>query len=421
VFVIHEPERDPTGEVVGIVAVITDITERKLSEREIVTARDKAVEASRAKDEFLARLSHELRTPLNPVLLLASEAAGNERLPEEIRADFETIAQNVTLEARLIDDLLDLTAITRGKVSLDMRPVRLHSVLQDALAMVRQEIGKKQLRVNLRLKAAHHTVQGDDMRLKQVFWNVIKNAVKFTPSSGELTVTTELAEDGQRVIVHIADTGLGLTEDELARIFAAFAQGDHAAGGNGKFGGLGLGLVISRMLVQLHSGVIRAASDGRDRGATFSVELPLSETPGSHPPMPLDGLASPSMDDMPVAASNRRILLVEDHPPTCATLTQLLARRGFRVVAARSLHEARTAAEREEFDILISDIGLPDGNGCDLMVELSGRQNLRGIALTGYGMSEDMERSRQSGFATHLTKPVSVRALDQALSLMKQT
>lgn len=421
VFVIHEPERDPTGEVVGIVAVITDITERKLSEREIVTARDKAVEASRAKDEFLARLSHELRTPLNPVLLLASEAAGNERLPEEIRADFETIAQNVTLEARLIDDLLDLTAITRGKVSLDMRPVRLHSVLQDALAMVRQEIGKKQLRVNLRLKAAHHTVQGDDMRLKQVFWNVIKNAVKFTPSSGELTVTTELAEDGQRVIVHIADTGLGLTEDELARIFAAFAQGDHAAGGNGKFGGLGLGLVISRMLVQLHSGVIRAASDGRDRGATFSVELPLSETPGNHPPMPLDGLASPSMDDMPVAASNRRILLVEDHPPTCATLTQLLARRGFRVVAARSLHEARTAAEREEFDILISDIGLPDGNGCDLMVELSGRQNLRGIALTGYGMSEDMERSRQSGFATHLTKPVSVRALDQALSLMKQT
>lgn len=418
VFVIHEPERGSSGEVVGIVAVITDITERKLSEREIVTARDKAVEASRAKDEFLARLSHELRTPLNPVLLLASEAASNENLPAEVRADFETIAQNVTLEARLIDDLLDLTAITRGKVSLEMRQVRLHSVLQDALSMVRQEIGKKQLRVNLQLKAAHHTVLGDDTRLKQIFWNVIKNAVKFTPTSGELTITTELDAEGQRVVVHVADTGLGLTEDELARIFAAFAQGDHAVGGNGKFGGLGLGLVISRMLVQLHSGVIRATSEGRDRGATFSVELPLCVGAGNHSPMPFGGLSPVAIDAVQPDDHNRRILLVEDHPPTCATLTQLLARRGFRVVAARSLHEARTAAEREKFDILISDIGLPDGNGCDLMVELRKRQNLRGIALTGYGMSEDMERSRQSGFATHLTKPVSVGALDHALSLM---
>ena len=418
VFVIHEPERGSSGEVVGIVAVITDITDRKLSEREIVSARDKAVEASRAKDEFLARLSHELRTPLNPVLLLASEAAGNEGLPAEVRADFETIAQNVTLEARLIDDLLDLTAITRGKVSLEMRPVRLHAVLQDALAMVRQEIDRKQLRVNLQLKATRHTVLGDDTRLKQIFWNVIKNAVKFTPTSGELTVTTELDADDQRVVVHVADTGLGLTEDELARIFAAFAQGDHAVGGNGKFGGLGLGLVISRMLVQLHSGVIRATSDGRDRGATFSVELPLCVTSGNHSPVPFGGLSPVAIDAMPPVRHDRRILLVEDHPPTCATLTQLLARRGFRVVAARSLHEARTAAEREKFDILISDIGLPDGNGCDLMVELRQRQNLRGIALTGYGMSEDMERSRQSGFATHLTKPVSIGALDHALSLM---
>ncbi len=168
-------------------------------------------------------------TPLNPVLLLASEAASNETLPPEVRADFETIAQNVTLEARLIDDLLDLTAITRGKVSLEMRPVRLHSVLQDALAMVRQEIGKKQLRVNLQLKAPQHTVLGDDTRLKQIFWNVIKNAVKFTPNSGELTITTEVDAQGQRIVVHVADTGLGLTADELARIFAAFAQGDHAA------------------------------------------------------------------------------------------------------------------------------------------------------------------------------------------------
>ncbi len=417
VFVMHEPERSPDGEIVGLVAVITDITERKLAEQEVATARDKALEASRAKDEFLARLSHELRTPLSPVLLLASEAANNSLLPDGVRADFETIAQNITLEARLIDDLLDLTAITRGKVALDLRPVRVHAVLNDALAMMRQDIGKKRLRVKLRLQASQHTVLGDDMRLRQIFWNVIKNAVKFTPAGGELTVTTELDASAKRVSVHVSDTGLGLTPDEITRIFAAFAQGDHAARGNGSFGGLGLGLVISRTLVQLHSGVIYASSEGRDRGATFSVELPLYHGVENAPrPRLVD--AGSVKEHARATPELRSVLLVEDHQPTCATLTELLSRRGYHVIAASSLLEARAKAEGERFDILISDIGLPDGNGCDLMAELRARQGLAGIALTGYGMIEDMERSRAAGFVTHLTKPVSIAALEKALSLL---
>ena len=419
VFVVHEPERAPTGDVVGLVAVITDITDRKLAEQEVTTARDKAVAASKAKDEFLARLSHELRTPLNPVLLLASEAAANPKVPAEIRADFETIAQNVTLEARLIDDLLDLTAITRGKVVLDLRPVRLHSVLHDALVMMRQEIGKKQLRVTLRLQAQEHTVMGDDMRLKQIFWNLIKNAVKFTPDSGELVVTSDVDSTKRVIRVHVSDTGIGLTADEISRIFAAFSQGDHALHGSGRFGGLGLGLAISRMLVQLHAGAVHATSNGRNQGATFIVELPLASQSGPDAtPAGSTELLKPPAEVFRENGEARRVLLVEDHAPTCATLTELLSRRRFQVVAARSLAEARDAAAGQSFDILISDIGLPDGNGCDLMMELRERMGIPGIALTGYGMVEDMQRSRAAGFITHLTKPVSIAAFDKALAML---
>lgn len=418
VFVIHEPEHSPEGEIVGLVAVITDITERKHAEQEVAAARDKAVEASRTKDDFLARLSHELRTPLNPVLLLASESANDPSLPPEVRADFETIVQNVTLEARLIDDLLDLTAITRGKLALDMRPVQIHSILRDAFAMVRQDAMQKQLNVVLKLEAEAHTVLGDDMRLKQVFWNVIKNAVKFTPASGEILISTRDDPEKDALIVNVTDSGLGMTAEEIARIFAAFTQGDHATRGGGRFGGLGLGLVISRMLVQLHSGTIEATSAGRSLGSTFTIELPLSE---EVPIAAIDGSRPPRRAKTRAAidgAGAVRILLIEDHQPTCAALTELLSRRNFLVVAANSVGEARTAVQNGRFNFVISDVGLPDGNGCDLMIELRQQYGLEGIALTGYGMDEDMERSRAAGFITHLTKPVSVHALDKALSLI---
>ncbi len=419
VFVIHEPERAADGRVIGLVAVVTDITERKLAEQEVAAARDKALAASRTKDDFLARLSHELRTPLNPVLLLASEAAANPTLPAEIRADFETIAQNVSLEARLIDDLLDLTAISRGKLTLALQPVQVHTVLRDALAMVRQDIQQKQLRIRLELNAISQTVTGDDMRLKQIFWNVIKNAVKFTPPEGEVSIVSRTNADNRTMSVAITDTGIGMTAEENARIFAAFAQGDHAANGAGRFGGLGLGLVISRMLAQLHSGSITAVSPGRNQGATFTIELPLTEEP-AHPNGTLvKEKIEPAIDGIaPTGRRPLRVLIVDDHAPTCRTLAELLMRRQYEVVTAGSVREARASAENARFDFVISDVGLPDGNGCDLMEELRGRYGLPGVALTGYGMDDDLARSRAAGFITHLTKPVSVQALDNALSLI---
>jgi PAS domain S-box-containing protein len=415
VYVVHEPERAPEGEVIGLVSVSTDITERKLAEQQIAAARDEALEASRMKDGFLAQLSHELRTPLNPVLLLASEAVGNRQLSPEVRADFETIAQNVLLEARLIDDLLDLTMITQGKLALNLRPVEIHSILREALDVIRKDFTQKDLVVELRLAAERQTVVGDDGRLKQVFWNVIKNAAKFTPAGGRIVVATVVAPRPDRLVVTVTDTGIGMTNEEVQRAFAAFAQGDHANGRSHKFGGLGLGLAISQKLVELHSGAIFAASPGRDQGSTFSIELPLCPdghraAPPSSPPF--------KAGQRPTLRQPFRVLLVEDHKPTCFTLATLLTRRHYQVVTANSLGEARDRATRENLDFVVSDIGLPDGNGCDLMAELRDRHGLSGIALTGYGTEEDLNRSHAAGFITHLTKPVTAQALDNALALI---
>ena len=419
VFVIHEPERVADGEVIGLVAVTTDITERKQAEREVAAARDKALAASRTKDDFIARLSHELRTPLNPVLLLASEAAANPKLAAEVRADFETIAQNVMLEARLIDDLLDLTAIARGKITLKMRPVEIHSVVEESLAMLRQDFAQKNIALEMKLEATHHTVVGDDMRLKQIFWNVIKNAVKFTPAGGRIVVQTLLVPEDYRVVVRITDSGIGMTREEITRIFSAFTQGDHATEAGGQFGGLGLGLVISQTLVQLHQGRIGATSPGRNQGSVFFVEFPLAPSGTTTTPPGGKPRASRPAATEPASAPRRlKLLLVEDHKPTARTLGELLARRNYDVVAALSVAEARERAAEQEFDFVVSDIGLPDGNGHALMAELGARHGLRGIALTGYGMDDDMVRSRDSGFMAHLTKPIKVQDLDRALALV---
>lgn len=275
VYVIHEPERAQNGDVVGLVAVTTDITERKRVEHEAVLARDRAVAASRAKDDFLAKLSHELRTPLNPVLLLSSDAANNPDLPAEVRADFEMIAKNVELEARLIDDLLDLTRITRGKLVFEMRPVDMHTLLDEAIAMVQADLREKKIVLTAQLEAAQHRVMGDDVRLKQILWNILKNAVKFTPAGGAIVVQTGPGPDVARLRIRITDTGIGMTAEEVGRIFEAFSQGDHANHGSHQFGGLGLGLAISRMLVERHAGSIRALSPGRNRGTTFEIDLPI--------------------------------------------------------------------------------------------------------------------------------------------------
>lgn len=273
------PRFSAAGAFAGFIGSCIDVSDRRLAEEAVAEARDRAVAASKAKDNFLAALSHELRTPLTPVLLLASEEANNPRLPPAVRADFEMIAKNVALEARLIDDLLDLTRITRGKLTLDMRPADLHVILQDALNTVREDFAAKRIDLRVQLGAPRHRAQGDPVRLQQVFWNVLKNAAKFTPEGGGVVVETSVV-GGDRWLARVTDTGIGLTAAELERIFDAFAQGEHAdTPARHKFGGLGMGLAISERLTQLHGGELRARSPGRNQGATFEIELPLHPEP----------------------------------------------------------------------------------------------------------------------------------------------
>jgi PAS domain S-box-containing protein len=418
VHVIYTPEESITGTIVGVMALLTDITARKETEREVERARDQALAASRAKDDFLAALSHELRTPLNPVLLLASEAAENTALTPEIRRDFATIRKNVELEARLIDDLLDLTRITRGKLPLDQRYVEGHTILLDALAVIRPDADEKRIYLVLDLTAKATNLYVDAVRLQQVYWNVLKNAVKFTPAGGRIHLRTENGRDESTFMVTVRDTGIGMTPEELGRIFNAFAQGDHAGGGGShRFGGLGLGLTISRMLVEHQAGTLTAGSAGPGQGSTFVIELPLASKPaldlGSSgvlavPPQPYI--------DLPLRTPARRVLVVEDHGPTRDAVASLLRRRKYEVLTAASLGEARSRVKEGGIGLLVSDIGLPDGDGCDLMSELRDGLGLRGIALTGYGMEADVARSAKAGFLAHLTKPVRVQALDAALA-----
>lgn len=418
--VIYEPERNAEGAVIGLVGVSTDITARKNIEHEVERARDEALAASRAKDNFLATLSHELRTPLNPALLLASERAGDSDLPPRVRADFTTIRNCVELEAHLIDDLLDHSRISHGKISIEARPVDVHDVLKAAVDVVRSELDQKRITLTVDLAAPRSFVRGDVVRLQQVFWNVLKNAVKFTPDHGRIGIATRVDESAQKLEIEINDSGIGMTAGELERVFTVFSQGDHAEGGGShRYGGLGLGLAISRMLVELHQGAIRAGSAGRDQGATIWIYLPLIDSP-------VTSAASDRTDTLSQVpprplkpATARRILLVEDHEATRLALSSLLRRRGYDVLVASSLAEARTLAAKNEIDLVISDLGLPDGSGHDLMTELNRTRGTKGIALTGYGMEEDIARSRAAGFVAHLIKPVRVESLESALAALQ--
>ena len=414
-----EPLFDSTGNVVGAVNMLVDITERQRSELALKHAHEEVLKASRAKDEFLAALSHELRTPLNPVLLIASDAAKNRDLPPRIRTDFDTIRQNIELEARLIDDLLDLTRIERGKIILEKGFLNLHRVLQDAVARERDEMTRKRITLDLKLNATASTVYGDAVRLQQIFWNLLNNAVKFTNPDGQITIET--SSNKNKISIKIVDTGIGMTPEEVSRVFTAFSQGTHAENSRGhRFGGLGLGLAISQKLVEFHSGKISASSEGRDKGTAIVVELPLMHAPKENDAA---GGEVPASSSAKLTANNKagkpngiKILLVEDHEPTRVSLARLLMHRYYEVITAGSVAEARNIANTHDFQLLISDIGLPDGNGYDLMVELRKKRPVKGIALTGYGMEHDITRSQDAGFLAHLTKPVGIQSLESALN-----
>lgn len=417
--VAYEPERSPAGEVSGVVAVISDITARKRAEAEMLRARDEAMAASGAKDDFLAALSHELRTPLNPVLLVASAAAADTRLPREVREDFELIAKNALLEARLIDDLLDLTRISRGKMSLDLRRVDVHAVLNDAIGTVRADLAEKEIDLVLELAAVAHVADADSARLQQVFWNVLKNAIKFTPPRGSVRVETRSLTESNEMTVTVTDSGIGMTGAELKRVFQPFAQGDHASRGSHRFGGLGLGLSISLFLMEMHGGNVHAFSPGPGKGSTFVIRIPLP--PVSLTPIQADPVAGTAAAGAAKDPELPRIplLLIEDHGPTRLVLGNLLRQRNYAVVSTDTVADALRLAAAQRFELVVSDIGLPDGNGYELMAELSRRHGLKGIALSGYGMEHDVARSREAGFVGHITKPVTFQALEKALERLQ--
>jgi len=351
-----------------------------------------------AKDQFLAMLSHELRTPLTPVLASASALESDRISPESMRESVQIIRRNVELEARLIDDLLDLTRISTGKVQLNSEVVDAHTLLRNALEICHADIEQKHLQLNLDLAAQKFHLQADPARVQQILWNLIKNAVKFTPRNGEVAIATSNDADGQ-LRVEVADSGIGIEPEALPKIFDAFEQG-----GRTKFGGLGLGLAISKTLAEAHKGTITAESAGRDQGAKFSVVLPTSSKTGTS--------AVPTILLASRPRQTRRILLVEDHADTNKSLTKLLRLRGYEVESANNIESGLALSATGRFDVLVSDIGLPDGSGIDLINRLGASRPPLAIALTGFGMEDDLRKTHEAGFDHHLVKPIDVNKLD---------
>ena len=407
----HQAFLDQLTESIGIVLNTIEAstrTENLLKQSQSLAAElqktnvelEEKARSNLAKDHFLAMLSHELRTPLTPVLASALALENEPELPKHIQESLAMIRRNVELEARLIDDLLDLTRIDRGKVQLNFEVVDAHTLLQNALEICQAEIDRKHLARSLNLGASKVHMRADSARLQQIFWNLINNAVKFTPRNGQIIITSSNDSSGQ-LRVEIADTGMGIEAETLPRIFDAFEQG-----GRTQLGGLGLGLAISKRLVEAHKGTIIAQSAGRNKGATFTLVFPTCEK--------VEAQIAPAISQRLPERQAMRILLVEDHEDTNRSLTNLLRRRGYHVQSALNFQSALDLSANEEFDVLISDLALPDGSGIDLMQKLSSKPALR-IALTGFGMEDDIRKSYEAGFQHHLVKPIDLNKLDSLI------
>ena len=381
-----------------------------------VTLRQELIGANAAKDQFLALLSHELRNPLSPVIAMVGELEASAPDSPEVRRALEVIRRNVELEARLIDDLLDVTRISKGKLQLSLETASVHEILQRSYEICREDIAAKDLKIEFRLRAESAYVEGDPARLQQVFWNLIKNSVKFTPEKGRIVIET-LNPTPEKVEIRTSDTGIGIEADKMDRIFNAFEQGQSSI--TRRFGGLGLGLAISKAMVSAHGGTIKAESRGKNRGATFIVTLRTVAAPAV-----VTGVAEPKgpraaeTKRSEVKQAGPRVLVVDDHVDTCTGMKMMLERRGYRVTVAHTADEASEKARHAEFDLVISDIGLPDRSGYELMRELSTTRGLRGIALSGFGMENDVSRARAAGFSEHLTKPINFDRLEEAIQAL---
>ena len=381
------------------------LTKQKLAEKQLREARETAEAANQAKDQFLAVLSHELRTPLSPVVMSVAAMENDPALPEELRSEVAMIRRNIELESRLIDDLLDLSRVSTGKLRLRMESVAIHDVLNYVFQVCTTDLIGKKLKLVTKLNARTDCVSGDSARLQQVFWNLLKNAIKFSSEGQTITVQTRNPRR-DAIEVQISDQGIGIPAEVLPRLFNAFEQGNPNV--THQFGGLGLGLAISKAVLDLHGGNITAQSAGAGHGSTFTVQLTSIRT-DCDDPKPIE------QSDSGKNHNALRVLFVEDHVDTARVLTRLLTGLGYKVKTANNVAAALEFADAEKFDILISDIGLPDATGYDLMEQIRDRHGIKGIAMSGYGMETDIQRGKAAGFSDHVTKPISVAQLQAVI------
>ena len=397
------------GRNVGRVWSFRDVTERNRLLESERAARAQAEHLSDMKDEFLATLSHELRTPLSAILGWAHVLRRRSVSEEELRRAMDVIERNARMQAQLIEDLLDMSRITSGKMRLDIQPVEPTAFVQAALETVKLAAAAKGVRLEKMLDPAAGPVSGDPHRLQQVVWNLLSNAIKFTPKGGKVQVV--LQRVNSHIELSVADTGMGIKAEFLAHVFERFRQAD--ASTTRRHGGLGLGLSIVKQLVELHGGTVRAHSLGEGRGSTFTVELPLAVVQRtanggrSHPSSPKE---APPDDDLP-DLSGLKVLVVDDEADARELLQRILADCGAQVLTAANADEAVHCVQSARPDLLVSDIGMPGADGFELLkrVRALGAQdggNVTAIALTAFARSEDRTRALRAGYLVHIAKPV---------------
>ncbi|MDX6443302.1 MAG: hypothetical protein QOH71_376 [Blastocatellia bacterium] len=410
-LVTDSPIFNDKNELIGIVGVSSDISAQKRAEEErtklLDAEREARAEAERAnslKDEFLATLSHELRNPLNVVigyadiLLRSNEAREHELVMQAAK----TIRRNALAQSRLVSDLLDLSRLQMGKLSINQQPVSFSTIITDAIAAVRDEAAAKEISLEVDIEDEILVVEGDPLRLAQIAWNLLHNAVKFTPAQGRIKIT--LSRAGEEVFLAVADTGQGIEPEFLPHVFEIFRQAD--ASSSRRHEGMGIGLALVKQLVGLHGGRVHVESAGVGQGATFAVWIPLYIE---------DPETSPLEESVPSGVLNAKsILIVDDSRETTEMLTALLTAEGAEVAAAGSGKDALRLVNENSFDLVISDISMPEMDGYQLLHEIrasSSLKNLPALALTGYGRPVDVARAQAAGFARHLTKPLDVGRL----------
>jgi PAS domain S-box-containing protein len=407
--------RDGNGTNRGFAKIMRDNTERRRAQEDLERAlceseahRAAAENANRAKDEFISTVSHELRTPLNNIRLWTRMVSSGKLAPEDLAEAIRVIERAAVAQQQLIDDLLDVSRVESGKLRLAVRPVCLIDVIRAAATAVQPMLESRDVRIEQSLSDEIGVVNADPERIEQVVWNLLANAIKFTPDGGSIRITARRA-DNNDVEIRVVDTGVGITSDFLPHVFERFRQAEGVT--TRTHGGLGLGLAIVRQLVELHGGTIRAASDGTGRGAVFTVSLPLGRL------QQLDGEPAEAVPGRTGTLQGVTILLVEDDPDAREAMRRLLELDGAMVRAASDAAEAREAYLADTPDLLVCDIGLPSEDGLSLIRWLRriehdwNRKRVPALAVTAFARVDDERAALAAGFDKHVPKPVDEETL----------